>query len=187
MLGLSIASDRNCNANQRQADRPAPRLLFCLPGFVAQTKPPAPAALGSQLPGKALSRPLCPLPPRQMGLQRPVRCTRETSAIIKGFNDSFAQYWGFVMSLITHFNVHIALPCVPACRLPSPLPRATFIRRHFMKPPITDPRPSHCRGSRAWCCALGGRRGPAGLPAHPVCQERVSAPGPCPSLTPPAG
>lgn len=35
-LGLSVASDRNCNAKQRQADRPAPRLQFSLPGLVAQ-------------------------------------------------------------------------------------------------------------------------------------------------------
>ena len=36
------------------------------------------------------------------------RHTREKTAIIKGVNDSFAQYWGFVMSLITHFNKHIS-------------------------------------------------------------------------------
>lgn len=72
-----------------------------------------------------------------------MRHTRENAPIIKGFNDSVGRYWGFVLSLITRFNKRISSPRSPASWAACPSVYVTFIRRRFMKPPITDAQTNH--------------------------------------------
>lgn len=91
-----------------------------------------------------------------------MRHTRENAPIIKGFNDSVGRYWGFVLSLITRFNKRISSPRSPASWAACPSVCVTFIRRRFMKPPITDAQTNH----NCWpgCPELGGRQCAFGMP-----------------------
>jgi hypothetical protein len=90
-----------------------------------------------------------------------VRRTRENTAIIKGFNDSFARYWGFVLSLITHFNKRISLRCSRASWAALPSVCVTFISRRFIE--ATDHRCTSNPHPRVWCPVLGGQWCTCGL------------------------
>lgn len=157
---LPMASDKNCSPNQPQADG----------GIAAAT-----LALRVRGSDKAISSrvsasekgPCRPAAPYTSGpsttpkeLIKTTRHTREKTAIIKGVNDSFALgYWGFVMSLITHFNKHIS-PRADAPRVrtgPPSTPCYFLIRRRFMKPPTTDAHQPTARLAGLLLCALGGR------------------------------
>lgn len=76
------------------------------------TRPRVPWVRGAWPPGKSLpdtpAPTLCsasPAPPAPcQRLHKGPRALQGTHAVIKGFNDSAARYWGFVMSLITRLT-----------------------------------------------------------------------------------
>lgn len=103
-----MASDKNSSPNQPQADGgiAAATLALRVRGSDKAISSRVSASEKGPLQTPCPYTSVPPTTPKEF--IKTTRHTREKTAIIKGVNDSFAQYWGFVMSLITHFNKHIS-------------------------------------------------------------------------------
>lgn len=185
-LGLSIASDRNCNAKQHQADRLAPRLQFSLQGSwlrqscqcwwlwgLSLRERPFPDPSAPSRHAKWVYKDLCGAP------EKLPLSLRDLTTALPNTGDLLCLSLP-ILTCTSPCRVAPPAACPLLCRVSRSLEGILRSHRHRSS---ANPRP----GLWASCRALGGGRVPAGLSAHPVCQERVSAPGLHPSLKPPAG